>query len=451
LVVKALFYLLIAWAGAFGMTLWTYCAISLDDFWELFGTAMRVALHALWFVPAMLLVSPPADRVVAAIGVVVMANAARLLVGNPPPQRKLLSRRKWRATHRLFGESRIPRSFFSKESWPAILGAFALQGGLFALLVGYAQGAGALIAVGVACCTWSSITRGAYLGQRRTHPAHWTLSVLAVVLFSIALSVVRVKPETGPPAIAPQAVEGTAGGDVEAGGWLAATRAGLKNLISPPPPKPAVSAGAAGGRGRAPVRVVATLEPDQLGKGGIPGLILQPNKKKAQTLALPPAYRLRVTLNPQRPVSIPFTGEYHLFRESSSAIPPGSVQRAGSPLDAVYVTTNGTPMETDAYQDFDPPVDFAPCAKIRMTLTSGEVFPASATLILVGAEKSGEMGPEIFGMSSEPEETLEFSVPPAAGGVPVRGIRVVFRHNPMEASHSTQVAVLRFTFVPRGL
>jgi hypothetical protein len=120
-------------------------------------------------------------------------------------------------------------------------------------------------------------------------------------------------------------------------------------------------------------------------------------------------------------------------------------------MDAIYVTTNNTPMETDAYQDFDPPVDFSTCGRIRMALTSGEVFPASATLILVGAEKVGEMGPEIFGMSSEPEETLEFAMPEGVGGSLVKGIRVVFRHNPMEASHSTQVAVLRFTFVPRGL
>jgi hypothetical protein len=61
------------------------------------------------------------------------------------------------------------------------------------------------------------------------------------------------------------------------------------------------------------------------------------------------------------------------------------------------------------------------------------------------------MGPEIFGMSSDPEETLEFAVPAAVAGLPVRGIRVIFRHNPMEASHSTKVAVERFTFVPRGM
>jgi hypothetical protein len=408
---------------------------------------MRAALHALWFVPAMLLISPAADPWAIAAGLVLMANAARLVVSNPPPQRRMLSRRKWRMTHRLFGASRVNRSVFSKESWPAIVGAFALQSGSFAVWARYPLWGALLFAAAVACWTWVSITRGAYLGHRRIHWAHRVLSVWIVVLLSISLTVVRIGLEGGGGGSA----AGTAGNTVPIG-WLEETREALRHYINPPPVKaPSGTAAAAKSRANA-VRVVsATLEPDQLGKDGIPGLVLQPAKKKAQNLTLPPAYRLRVTLDPQKPVNIPFTGEYHLFRESSSALPPDSVQRPGSPMDAIYVTTNGTPMETDAYQDFDPPVDFGPCAKIRMTLTSGEVFPASATLILVGAETAGEMGPEIFGMTSDPEETLEFTVPQGVAGVPVKGIRVIFRHNPMEASHSTQVAIQRFTFLPRGL
>jgi hypothetical protein len=446
LIAKALLYLTLAWLGSFGMTLWTYLAISLDETVDLVRTAMQVAVHALWFVPGMLLVSPPADRTVTAIGTVVIANAARLFVSHPPPQRRTLSRRNWRMTHRLFGESDIQRGVFSKESVPAMVGAFSLQIGLFALLAGYQKWAAPLFAGGVACWTWVSITRGAYLGQKRTHWLHRVLSGTAVLLFSIGLVVARV--EIDPGAI-PTGGSPAAGNRADPG-WLEATRDELRNLINPPPPKLAANPVAAGRR--APVRIAqASLEPDQLGKDGIPGLILQPNKKRPQSLALPRAYRLRVTLDPQRPVSIPFTGEYHLFRESSAQLPPGSEERPGSPMDAVYVTTNGTPMETDAYQEFDPPVDFSFCARIQMTLISAEAFPASATLILIGAESVGELGPEIFGMSSQPEERLEFAVPAAASGHAVKGIRIVFRHNPMEASHSTQVAVQRFTFLPKGL
>jgi hypothetical protein len=267
---------------------------------------------------------------------------------------------------------------------------------------------------------------------------HRLLSVSAALLFSIALSAVR-------SGIDPDPFQATESG------WLEATREELRSRINPPQPQPASDAVAFGRR--TPVRIdTASLEPNQLGKGGIPGLILQPGrKKKTPSLALPGSLHLRATLNLGKRLSIPFTGEYHLFRESSGKLPPGAIRRPGSPLDEIYKTTNETPMETDAYQEFDPPVDFAPCARIQMTLTSGEIFPASAALILIGAESVGELGPEIFGMASEPEETLEFAVPMAAAGRAVKAIRVIFRHNPMAASHSTRVAVQRFTFLPRGL
>jgi hypothetical protein len=432
-------YLTLAWLGSFGVTLWTYMAISLDDAGELVRTAMETALHGLWFVPAMLLVSPPAERVAAAIGIAVMANAARLIVSNPPPRLRRLSRQK-SMTPNIFGDTDIQRSVFTRESVPAIVGAFSLQSGLFALWAGYQQWAAVLIAGSAACWTWVSITRGAHAGEKRIHVLHRVLSVSAAVLFSMALSAVRA--DIAPGAEAFQTAES---------GWLEASREELRNRINPAQPKPAADAVAFGRR--APVRIdTANPEPNQLGKGGIPGLILQPGrKKKAPSLALARALRPGATLNLRTRLSIPFTGEYHLFRQSSARLPPGAIQRAGSPMDDVYKTTNGTAMETDAYQEFDPPVDFAPCARIQMTLTSGEIFPASATLILIGAESVGQLGPEIFAMSSAPEETLEFAVPAAAAGRAVKGIRVIFVNSPMEASHSTRVEIQRFTFVPSGL
>jgi len=51
---------------------------------------------------------------------------------------------------------------------------------------------------------------------------------------------------------------------------------------------------------------------------------------------------------------IPFPGEYQLFRESSVRLPPDSLERPGSPLDAVYVSTNGGARETEAYQGLRP-------------------------------------------------------------------------------------------------
>jgi hypothetical protein len=435
LLLSTSFFMLLAWAGAFGMTLWTYMAISLDDFFDLLGAAMRGSVHAVWIVPAMLMVMTPALPAVVALGILLIVNTARMLVANPPPQRRLASRQALRSTHRLFGEARVKGGMISKETSPCLLGALALQAGLFAAWIGYSQWAALLLAASVASVTWSSMARGAYQPRRRQHVLHTILSVAMALFLSTSLSLVR------------QGDAATLEG--ESGNALEATRREVRQLVNPEPPKPA--AAAAPPKKRAVALAAPTFEADKLGKGGIPGLILHPTKKQAQSLTIPPAYRLQVTLSPSRPVSIPFTGEYHLFRESSEQLPPGAELRDGSPMDAVYATTNGSSMETDAYQDFDPPVDFSPCGRIKMTLLSGELFPASATLVLLGAVASFEAGPEIFGLGGAGEETIEFAVSPIRADARVKAIRIIFRHNPMQASHSTRVAIQGFTFLPRGL
>src|SRR5260370_4818185 len=114
------------------------------------------------------------------------------------------------------------------------------------------------------------------------HVVNRVMRLAAVVLFALSFTVVRVNLDPVAAILRTPPADDTAGGNAEANGWLEATRAGLRNLINPPPPAPAANAGAPV-RGRAPIRVAtATLEPDQLGKDGIPGLILQPVKKTAQ-------------------------------------------------------------------------------------------------------------------------------------------------------------------------
>jgi len=437
-VVGAILRLLVTWACVTALTLWTYLATSRDRFGDLLSAAAKTAVPSVWFVSGMLLVAPPASPWAVLAGILIIASAARLVVANPPPHRHARLRRAWRMPHRLFGSSRIQRGAMTKESFPAIAGTLALQASLVAVWAGYAQLGAVLVGLGVAGATWTAVVRGSIRLRRRIHPFHAFVGALIAVLFTISLSVVRVQLEPG-----------GASDDELTAGLLGATREGFQRLVGayevipPPAPKP---------RPQTVTRVVSPpVELDKLGKDGMPGLVLRPHGSTiAQTVSIPPTYKFLVSLSPSKPLSIPFTGEYRLFRESSGDLPPGSFVREGAPMDSVYVTTNGGPMQTEAYQPFDPPVEFGTCGKVLVTLQSGEMFPASASLVLIGDKAIPEIGPEIFGLSAAEEETLSFTVPDAPGGLLVKGLRIVFRRNPMEASHSTQVAIERFTFVPRG-
>src|SRR5262249_31058821 len=132
-------------------------------------------------------------------------------------------------------------------------------------------------------------------------------------------------------------------------------------------------------------------------------------------------------------------------------LPTGSVVQFGTPFDLVYGTTNGGPMETEAFQLFTPPVDFSQCASIRLELLNGERFPSSATVQLVSPRDVITMGPEIFGLTASREESVEFRLPMLSGALTVNGLRVIFQHNPTLESQNTRVAIERFTFVPRGI
>jgi hypothetical protein len=425
-----LLWLVLAWGAAFGTLLWIYLATSLDHFSDLRREAMRASVHGLWLVPGSWLIlpaSPPGSL----IGMLIVVNAARLLASHPPPRRVLF--RDAPRDRGLFAETSIPSGFFSREASSALFAGFAIEAGACIAAAGFPRTAAILLAGGTAAWTWSSVARGAMRPHRQRHPVHTVLNVATVLLMTVALSVAR------------RAEPAETGGPV-AVGWRGTTRQTLRNLV-----RSSRSSGAfAAHTFRATALAAPPVQPVPVGSGGIPGLVLQPHKRRPQSLVLSPGYRSPLALSRSRPLSIAFTGEYHLFRISSAGLPPGSVTQAGSPLDAVYVTTNGSDMETDAWQEFDPPLETALCSRIQLTLMNGETFPASATMILLATGANAQIGPEIFGLNGTSEETLDFAVPPSFVS-PLRAIRVVFRHDPSESSHSAKVAIRTLTFLPKAL
>jgi hypothetical protein len=188
------------------------------------------------------------------------------------------------------------------------------------------------------------------------------------------------------------------------------------------------------------------------GKDLVPGIILRPERPppKLPAVVLKPASRRGLWF--AKPLTLPFTGDYHLFPTSSRHVQPDSTVLVGTPIDAAYVNVGGGPIETEALQPFDPPADLTHCGAIRLQLRSAELMPASATVYLVtttGALK--ELGTEIFGFPPKPTEVLEYSVPAERGELLVRAIRVVFHCNPLHRSQTTKAAVESFTFLPRVL
>lgn len=182
---------------------------------------------------------------------------------------------------------------------------------------------------------------------------------------------------------------------------------------------------------------------------GFPGVVLRPQPKREQRppLIVPGAH---LHLSSTQSLGIPFAGEYQMFRTSAGTLPAGAIVETGSPLDSIYGTTNGGPMDTVAVQTFDPRIDLTHCGKVLVALTNAETMLLMVSMQLVAEGGVEDGGTELLEMNAAArEETLEFQVPHRGRRLLVHAIRIVFRR-PIDPGKNARIAVKRFTLVPLG-
>ena len=225
------------------------------------------------------------------------------------------------------------------------------------------------------------------------------------------------------------------------------TRRVLQRLAHVPPEAP--SGAEAGAPQETVVARLVGSSPATEAKEKIPGVVLRPRQKRSQrpTLVLPGS-RLRLSFD--QPLAIPFTGEYQLFRTSSGNLPPEAIVEAGTPMENLFRTTSGGPMETVAVQAFEPPLDLTQCGQVLVTLMSAEALPVLASMQLVAEGRVEDGGTDLIGMKGAREEMLEFLVPVTARPLLVHAIRISFQRPGPDSDKNVRIAVERFTLVRRG-
>ena len=439
----AILYVLSAWVAAGGITLGRYVAFSLAPLPDLMAEAWRASAHAMWLVPGMLLLAARSPVAVAA-GVAAVIHSTRLLVLSRAPQgdEMVVKRRVARESEpRLFGYQTAQPAFFSRL--PAMLGALALETGAYALAGRYPLLAAVSFATATAMWVGISVARGAMEARIAGRVPYAAAGILLTLLCTVTLTAVLLHMEIVMESAVASAPTIDIGMPIETPGM---TRRVLQRLAHGPPALSKIE----GEAHQAVVTRVVDAGPAIGSKeqNGVPGVVLRPGPKgRLRPSLIVPGARLQISSG-QR-LAIPFTGEYELFRTSSRSLPKGSVVETGTPLDSLYGTTNGGPMETIAVQAFEPPIDLMHCGKVLVALTSAETAPLLASMQLVGERSVEDGGTELMGMKPAREETLEFRVPFRLRPMLVRAIRIVFQSPDGERSKNVQVAVEGFTLVPR--
>jgi hypothetical protein len=279
---------------AFGL----YSIVPLEDRSDIVPNTLRTAATAVWFGPAMILLSQFSLASLAPALVLVVYTSRLLYAQWIPAETGTLEPRVYTArVPGSFADCQLPQRFVWRERVPSLAVALCMEAGAIAVATHYPLLSAAWFCLGAALLTVFSMATGAAdAGKPPTLPKS-LLGILMTVLLAFLLTFGR-----GPGGSAGFGLASGAG--VVRPSLLETARMVLRDLFYGETPPPA--------RGGKAAPVPQPPESADTGSfGGFPGVILWPETKPVVTLIAPlPALGSNPFLGrPARPLSIPFGGE----------------------------------------------------------------------------------------------------------------------------------------------
>ncbi|MGO9258434.1 MAG: hypothetical protein ACLQU1_19270 [Bryobacteraceae bacterium] len=452
----ALRYALLTWLWSAAITFLLHFTLPAEERRDVAWNTLRTSSAAVWFAPAILLLSEMSPAALAA-GLVLVVKATRLLysqwrVMHPQPPPLPLAP----AVEGLFGGHDLPPRAFGRELAPALASACLAQLGAVELGMRRPLAASALLVAGSSLLTIQAMSRGAWSEERPSSLPRSFLGAFLTILLAAGLTV------TG---LGGRVVPGGMGGGNSATGIRELLRQFMGRDQPSDGPDDAISDTKAKGAGNAdvqppePVPAAGATVPG----GSFPGVILRPEVQPAVTLIAPLAAVKSgfPSATPARPFSIPFGGEYWMYRwlTYNNRPPPNSHFERGSPADLTFRTVDHWPLQMEARQKLIQPIDLACCALVQVEIRNADSAAAGVTMELVAIGERGEQSLGMAHVSSLPDltkdpvtpvpETLDFAVPARLPIGLVEEFKVVFRRTRPHNDRSARIAIARFLLAPR--
>jgi hypothetical protein len=431
LILRAAVYAVGACAAGAAITLALYLAASQWEREDVIQATFRASSAAVWFAPCVILLTQlsPAAAVPA---LVLVVNATHLLyiqwrVAQPPlgtPRNT-----------RLFATAQLPDRRFWREFGPGFAVSFTLQTGVCAVLLQHPVLAGFAFVAGAALATvFALASRGVEPKPPKSMPRAF-LGLALTVLLAIGLTI---------GGLLPGMMRGSAAGDSATG-----------SPAGQPPGMP----------GNGPDGLPDASAGDIANASGFPGVILWPEIKPIPTL-IAPMPQTPIGGGPPvmpRPLSIPFSGEYWMFRWPYARPPKTSFFQRGNPAALSFSSTDHLPLQMEARHKLDQLVALSCCSAIRLEIRNADRYPDTISLELVLLHNEPPGAPSLnlgrVNVTSRPDigrdpvvpvsETLVFPVPAAAALDSFDEFRVVFQRARRRMDKSAKLAIDRFILVPR--
>jgi hypothetical protein len=157
-----------------------------------------------------------------------------------------------------------------------------------------------------------------------------------------------------------------------------------------------------------------------------------------------------------KPLVIPFDGPYWYFQPPQLTPGPYAHVAHGKPSDLNVHATNLLPLEMEAHQNLGLPIDISSCGAIDVTLLNKDAGaePIEVDVLLSSsstqARHSELLSKKVFpGSPSNPQQTLEFSIPQIADFEKFDAITVIFIPPREYARYGAKISVESFTLIPR--
>ncbi|HEY1218806.1 MAG TPA: hypothetical protein VGF03_07700 [Bryobacteraceae bacterium] len=217
---------------------------------------------------------------------------------------------------------------------------------------------------------------------------------------------------------------------------------------------------ASGTRTPTPVGVPRYEQAGDTGRVGdteFPGVILWPEVRPETTLVAPILYGISFSAHATRPLGIPFSGEYWMFRAPYTRPPYGSFFRRGSPASLAFSTTDHAPLEMEAHDKLDQPIDLRCCRRIQVAIWNADQYPGTVALelILIDTVRPGRPSQSLGTrpVRSSPgslpvRETLEFAVPTAPELRRFDEFEILFHRDRNRIDKSAHIEIERFVLIP---
>ena len=449
-VADAFEYALLAWLWSAALVLVLSAVIARSDGASALRTALRTSRTAVWFAPACILLSQlsPAAAIPA---LALVMGATQLLYSewatrSPAPSLAPVVSEPFQL---------LPAPCALRALAPVLATSLGLQAGFVAIVAGYPLAAAFLFCATAAVLTLLLLTAGLMKPSQSTTLPRSIFGVVLTVILAAGLTTVHGLARMH---------RGGSYGDPSA----AASRGPLESL------RELLNRMKEGGGGDddrpdASTRFYNAPDNVDLSDKVFPGVILWPEMKHYVTLVAPtPAWtRDSIASVADHPYSIPFDGEYWMFKPPQLRPPRGAYFQRGTPLALFYRTTDHRKMAMEAHQRLQHPVALDCCQAIQIAIYNADRYAGTISLEL-GLVDNRAPPHRSLSLGTQPvtrwprvergqervtpvSDLLEFRMPSAGTMREFNEFRVVMHRDLVRADKSAHLAIDRFVLVPRSL